>query len=40
MVRVRWRIFSFFSQIPENEQRNVPPRPRRFAKFTLNDNEQ
>ena len=40
MMRVRWRIFSFFSQIPENEQRNVPPCARCFAKFILNDNEQ
>ena len=39
MTRVRWRIFSFFSQIPENEQRNVHPCARCFAKFILNDNE-
>ena len=39
-MRVHWRTFLFFSQIAENEQRNVPPCPRCFAKFILNDNEQ
>ena len=38
MMRVRWRIFSFFSQIPEHEQRDVPPCPRCFASFILDDN--
>ena len=33
MMRVRWRLLSFFSQIPEHEQRHVPPCPRCFATF-------
>lgn len=35
MMRVRWSIFSLFSQIPENEQKNVPPCPRCFADLIL-----
>ena len=38
MMRVRWRIFNFFSQIPHCEQRNVPPCPRCFAKLILCSN--
>ena len=40
MMRVCWPIFSFFLQIPENEQNNAPPCARCFAKFILNDNKQ
>lgn len=39
MMRVRWRIFNFYSQIPESEQRTVPPCPRCFAKFILSGSD-
>ena len=37
MMRVRWRLFSFFSQIPEHERRHIPPCSRCFATFILDD---
>ena len=39
IMRVRWQLFIFFSQIPEHEQRHVPPCPRLFATF-IGDNMQ
>ena len=39
MMRVRWKIFNFSSQIPHCEQRNVPPCPRCFAKLILSSND-
>ena len=33
MVRVRWRVFAFSSQISEAEQLQVPPCPRCFAEL-------
>lgn len=35
MMRVRWRVFSFSSPIPEHGQRNVPSCGHRFARFIL-----
>ena len=33
MMRVRWRVFAFNSQISEAEQLQVPPCPRCFAEL-------
>ena len=35
MMRVRWRSFHFFSQIPQEQQVTVPPCPRCFAELIM-----
>ena len=35
MMAARWKVFQFFRQIPQNEQRDVPPCPKCFSTLTL-----
>lgn len=35
MMRVRWRCFHFFSQIPQDQQISIPSCPRCFTEFIL-----
>ena len=35
MMAARWKVFDFFHQIPEAEQRTVPPCPKCFSSLTL-----
>ena len=35
MMDSRWKVFEFFHQIPQNEQKDLPPCARCFCKFVL-----